>query len=153
MTKAGLLTGKGERRGAVTKHNRWQLSAAIWGALTNPRDRPGRSGLRVGGGGRRAADAVQLRARLGGPRRTLPSCEALGVRGSPPAAPLAPHPAGLSPPRQVAAGLAPRQGLHAAGEASRWLSSVPCRLPAPGCAQEGSLPWDTDPTKLPGRCY
>ena len=28
-TEAGLFTGKGERRGLVTKHNRWQLSAAI----------------------------------------------------------------------------------------------------------------------------
>lgn len=28
-TEAGLFTGKGERRGVVTKHNRWQLSAAI----------------------------------------------------------------------------------------------------------------------------
>lgn len=29
MTKAGLFSRKGERRGGVTKHNRWQLSAAI----------------------------------------------------------------------------------------------------------------------------
>lgn len=151
MTKAGLLTGKGERRGVVTKHNRWQLSAAIWGALTNPRDRLGRSGLRVGGGG--------LRTRCS----CAPGSEDPGG-GYPPARPWecgvrrlaalpAPHPAGLPPPRQVAAGRVPRRGLHGAGEASRWLSSVLCRLPAPGCAQEGPPPWDTDLTKLPGRCY
>lgn len=128
--------------------------AAVCGYMGRTDKSPGPPwALGAARGRRRAADAVKQRARPGGPKRRLPSCEALGVRGSPcgraPGSALSRAPAaqaGRGWPSSPAGCARGRQG-------PRWLFSVPCRLPALGCAPEDSPPWDTDPTKLPGRCY